>query len=128
MALSGEMIEFRRLYLGNNATESRAVVKIAIVEKEAVSIQLLIPSKMLDARSQQIASTPHDTVHRVPLFQKQLAQIGAVLTGDPVNQRDFVGILHTSHVSLVTFALCFLAPVFKRIHWDQGFHHGAAIK
>ena len=41
MALSGEMIQFRRLNLGNNATESRAVVKIAIVEKEAASIQLL---------------------------------------------------------------------------------------
>jgi len=63
------------------------------VEKEAASIQLLIPPKMLDARSQQIASAPHDAVHRVPLFQKQLAQIGAVLTGDPGNQRDFVGIL-----------------------------------
>ena len=63
---------------------------------------------MLDARSQQIASAPHDAVHRVPLFQKQLAQIGAVLTGDSGNQRDFVGILHTSRVSLATFALCFL--------------------
>src|SRR5438034_8971042 len=63
---------------------------------------------MLDARSQQIAGAPHDSVHRVPLFQKQLAQIGAVLTGDPGNQRDFVGILHTSRVSLATFALCFL--------------------
>ena len=51
---------------------------------------------MLDARSQQIASAPHDAVHRVPLFQKQLAQIGAVLTGDPGNQRDYVGILFDS--------------------------------
>ena len=128
MALSGEMIQFRRLNLGNNATESRAVVKIAIMEKEAASIQLLIPPKMLDARSQQIASAPHDAVHHVPLFQKQLAQIGAILTGDPGNQRDFVGIVHTSGVSVATSALFFLAPVFKRIHWDQGLHQGAAIK
>ncbi len=98
MALSGEMIQFRRLNLGNNATESRTVVKIAIVEKKAASIQLLIPPEMLDARSQQIASAPHDAVHRVPLFQKQLAQIGAVLTGDPGNQRDFVGILHLCQI------------------------------
>ena len=35
---------------------------------------------------------------RVPLFQKQLAQIGAVLTGDPGNQRDFVGILHLCQI------------------------------
>lgn len=95
MALSGEMIQFRWLNLGNNATESRAVVKIAIVEKEAASTDFLIPSKMLDARSQQVASAPHDAMHRIPLFQKQLAQIGAVLAGDPGNQRDFVGILHT---------------------------------
>ena len=92
------MIQFPRLNLGNNATQSRAVVKIAIVEKEAASIQLLIPPKMLDARSQQIASAPHDAMHRVPLFQKQLAQIGAVLTRDPGNQRDFVGILHLCQI------------------------------
>ena len=78
MALSGEMIQFRRLNLGNNATESRP--------------------KMLDARSQQIASAPHNSVHRVPLFQKQFAQVGAVLTGDPGNQRDFVGILHLCQI------------------------------
>ena len=63
---------------------------------------------MVDARSQQIAGAPHDSVHRVPLFQKQLAQIGAVLTADSGNQRDFVGIVHTSRVSLATFAFCFL--------------------
>ena len=98
MALSGEMIQFRRLNLGNNATKSRAIVKIAIVEKEAASIQLLIPPKRLDARSQQIASAPHDARHRVPHFQKQLAQIGAVLTGDAGNQRDVVGIFHLCQI------------------------------
>ena len=94
MALSGEMIQFRWLNLGNNATESRAVIKIAIVEKEASSIQLWIAPKMLDARSQQIASASHDAVHRVPLFQEQFGQIRAILTGDPGNQRDFVAISH----------------------------------
>ena len=128
MALSGEVIQFRRLNIGNNTTQSRAVGKIAIMEKEAATINFLIAPKMLDARSQQIAGAPHNAVHRVPLFQKKLAQIGAVLTGDPGNQRDFVGIVHTSRVSVATFALCFLAPVFKRTHCDQGFHQGAAIK
>jgi len=61
---------------------------------------------MLDARSQQIASAPHDAVHRVSLFQKQLAQIRAVLTGDPGNQRDFVGILFDSKRSSKESLLC----------------------
>jgi hypothetical protein len=76
------------------------------VEKEAAFIQLCIAPKMLDARSQQIASAPHDAMHRVPLFQKQFAQIGAVLTGDPGNQRDFVGILHLCQIfrAKLTFA------------------------
>ena len=94
MALSGEVIQFRRLNLGNNATESRAVIKIAKVEKEASSIQLSIPSKMVDARAQEIASAPHDAVHRVPLFQEQFGQVRAILTGDPGDQRDFVAISH----------------------------------
>ena len=50
VALSGEMIQFHRLNIGNNATESRAVVKIAIVEKEAASIQLRIPPKRCSMR------------------------------------------------------------------------------
>ena len=107
MALSGEVIQFHWLNIGNGTPESRAVGKIAIVEKEAASIQLLIPPKMLDARPQQITSAPHDAVHRVSFFQKQFAQIGAVLTGDPGNQRDFVGIIHTSRVLLATFVFCF---------------------
>ena len=53
---------------------------------------------MLDARSRQIASAPHDAVHRVPLFQEQFGQIGAILTGYSDNQRDFVGILHLSQI------------------------------
>ena len=53
---------------------------------------------MVDAGSQEIASAPHDAVHRVHLFQKQFAQIGAILTGDPGNQRDFVAILHLSQI------------------------------
>ena len=49
---------------------------------------------MVDARSQQIASAPHDAVHRVAPFQKQFGQIRAVLTGDPGNQGEFLGIFH----------------------------------
>ena len=86
------MIQFSRLNLGNNATESRAVVKIAIVRKKRRPYTFVIPPKMLDARSQQIARAPHDAMHRVPLCQKQLGQIRAILTGDPGNQRNFVGI------------------------------------
>jgi hypothetical protein len=92
------MIQFHRLNIGNNATESRAVGKIAIVEKQPAFIQPLIAPKMLYPGSQQIAGTPHNSVHRVSLFQKQLAQVGAVLTGDPGNQRDFVGLLHVSQI------------------------------
>ena len=102
------MIQLCRANIAENSTQGRAIGEIAMVEKQASTVNFFIAPQMLDARSQQIASAPHDAVHRVPLFQKQLAQIGAVLTGDSGNQRDFVRIVHTSRVSLATFALCFL--------------------
>ena len=79
----------------------------------------------MDARSQQVVMR-RTMPCNVILFRSSSAN-RAVLTGDPGNQRDFAGIVHTSRVSLATFAL-FPARVFKRIHRDEGFHHGAAIK
>src|SRR5437773_758116 len=45
-----------------------------------------------------MTGAPDDSVHRVALFQKQFGQIRAILTCDPSNQRNFVGILHLCRI------------------------------
>src|SRR3954465_16004596 len=49
---------------------------------------------MLDPRPQEMTSAPHDAMHRVPFFQKQFGQIGAVLSSDAGDQRAFVRTIH----------------------------------
>src|ERR1700730_16346955 len=45
-----------------------------------------------------MAGAPDDAVHHVAVFQKQFGQIRAILTCNPSNQRNFVGILHLSQI------------------------------
>jgi hypothetical protein len=45
---------------------------------------------MLDPRTEQIARPAHDSMNGVALFQKQLGQIRAVLSGDPGDQGGLV--------------------------------------
>jgi len=49
---------------------------------------------MLDARSQQIARAPHDSMHSVIFLQEQFRQIGTVLASDSGNQGNFLGLFH----------------------------------
>src|SRR5206468_11339980 len=49
---------------------------------------------MLDARTQQIARTPHDSMHGVIFLQEQFRQIGTVLASDSGNQGNFLGLFH----------------------------------
>src|SRR4030095_3471263 len=49
---------------------------------------------MLDARSQQIARAPHDSMHSVIFLQEQFRQIGTVLPSDSGNQGNFLGLFH----------------------------------
>src|SRR5437762_11728377 len=55
---------------------------------------------MFDARSQQIARAPHDSMHSVIFLQEQFRQIGTVLAGDSSNQSNFLGLFHlrSNHV------------------------------
>jgi hypothetical protein len=55
---------------------------------------------MLDARSQQIARAPHDSMHGVTFLQEQFRQIGTVLASDSGNQGNFLGLFHlrSNHV------------------------------
>src|ERR1700731_3819931 len=74
------------------------------MQKQSVTGNLFIVPQMFDARTEQIARAPHDSVDRVAFLQEQLGQIRAVLSGDAGDERGLVGILHgeTLNVQLST--------------------------
>src|SRR5947199_2392831 len=94
MALPGEMIQLCRANIAENSTQGRAIGEIAIVEKQASTVNFFIAPQMLDARSQQIARAPHDSMHSVIFLQEQFRQIGTVLASDSGNQGNFLGLFH----------------------------------
>src|SRR5439155_3883294 len=94
MALPGEMIQLCRASIAENSTQGRAIGEIAIVEKQASTVNFFIAPQMLDARSQQIARAPHDSMHSVIFLQEQFRQIGTVLASDSGNQGNFLGLFH----------------------------------
>src|SRR5258708_36175566 len=49
---------------------------------------------MLDARSQQIARAPHDSMYGVIFLQEQFRQIRTVLASDSGNQGNLLGLFH----------------------------------
>ena len=87
VALTREMINFRRLHLRKDATKRRAIGKIAVMEEEPVTVNRLIRAQMVDTGTEEIARSPNDTMNRVSFLEEQLRQIRAILTGDARNQR-----------------------------------------
>ncbi len=84
------MIKLTRANLAKNAAQRRRVRQIAVMEEQGLPINLWVPPQMLDPRTEQVARPAHDPVNGVPLLQKQLGQIRAVLSGDPRDERGLV--------------------------------------
>jgi len=51
--------------------------------------------EVIDALGVQQRGTALDAVHDIALRQQEIGEIGAILTGDPGNERDFTGHMPT---------------------------------
>ena len=89
VALPSEMINLCRLNFGKNPAQGGAVREIAVMEKERFAVNVFVVAQMLDARAQQVARSPDDSVDRVAFSQQQLRKIRAVLSSNAGNQRSF---------------------------------------
>src|SRR5207237_6876949 len=106
VALPGEMIQLCRANIAENSTQRRAIGEIAIMEKQASIISSFIAPQMLNARSQQVARAPHDSMHSVIFLQEQFRQIGTILASYAGNQGNFLGHFHLrSNRVLPSFAI-----------------------
>src|SRR5450631_1606064 len=82
MALASEMINLRRAHVGENAPERGPIGEIAVMQKEALSVNVFVAAQVLDPGTEKIARSPDDSVNSVAFLQQQLGQIRTVLAGD----------------------------------------------
>src|SRR5437868_2297058 len=64
------------------------------MEKERFAVNVFVVAQMLDARAQQVARSPDDSVDRVAFSQEQFRKIRTVLSSNAGNQRSFQSSTH----------------------------------
>ncbi len=86
MALRGEVVNFVRLQLVNQFHQVDRVAQVAVVQKHPHAVDVRIGIKMIDARGVKGAGAPDDAVNFVALFEQQVRQVAAILSGDASNE------------------------------------------
>ncbi len=89
MALSGEIIDFIRLHLLDNAHEAAGIRHITIVKDKLTFLDVRILIKMIDAIGIEQGGATLDAVDDIPLMQQEFREIRAVLAGDAGNESYF---------------------------------------
>jgi hypothetical protein len=52
------------------------------MQEETLIVDVFGAPQMFDARAQQVAGSPNNSMNRVPFFEKQFRQVRAILAGD----------------------------------------------
>ena len=86
MALRGQIINFIRLHQADDADHGRGIRQISVMQRDPVQ-------DVLDTPRIGAGSPAGDAMHLIALLQKELRQIGTVLSGDTRYQCHFLRIL-----------------------------------
>ncbi len=90
MALRGEVVDFVRLGLLDDAHQVGGVGEIAVVENEAAVRFVRILVQVVDAVGIEERGAALDAVDDVALAEQEFGQVGAVLPGNTGDKRNFV--------------------------------------
>ena len=86
VALPGE-IDFRGLHFRKDAPQGGSIGKIAVMQEETLVVHAFIAPQMFDARAQEIARSPNNSMNGVPFSEKQFRQVRPILAGDAGDKR-----------------------------------------
>ena len=81
VALGGEIVDFVRPYLLQQADQVRRVRQIAVVKEKAAARFVRILIEMIDPACVEGRRTPFHAMHGVTLGEQQFGEISAVLAG-----------------------------------------------
>src|SRR5947209_525616 len=72
VALSSEVINFRRPDFRENPTQGRPIRQIAVMKEERLVVDGAVAAQMLDARTEQVTGAPDHAMDRVSLIEEKL--------------------------------------------------------
>jgi hypothetical protein len=90
--LSGEIIDFMRLDLLDDADEIGGIGHIAVVKNKPEVFLVGVLIEMVNPLRVEERGAALDAVHLVPLGREKFSQVGAVLAGDSCDERSLVHI------------------------------------
>jgi hypothetical protein len=92
VALGGEVIDLVRLHFLDDTDQVGGVRQVAVVQAQARVFFVRVLVEVLDAPGVEGRRTPLHAMHHVALFEQQLGQVGAVLTGDAGDECDLTAL------------------------------------
>ena len=103
MTLCSQIVDFIWLDLAHQTDQAGRIGQVAVVQLDGILFNQMIDTGGIGDRS-----ATDNAVDFIALLQKELSQIGAILTGDTSNQRNFRHILTSNFpVVLCSPLLCF---------------------
>ena len=87
MALRGEVVDLRGANLADDPRQATSVGHVAVVENQPRRGAEGLTAEVLEALGPGRTRTPHDAVNFIALGDEELRQIGAILSGDPGDDR-----------------------------------------
>jgi hypothetical protein len=91
VALRREVVDLGRLDLAEQPEKVRRVGHVAVMQEKPDAGVVAVAVEVIDALGVQQRGTALDAVHDIALRQQEIGEVGAILTGDPGNERDFLG-------------------------------------
>src|SRR5688572_12341138 len=80
------MVDLVRLQFIKQLYQIHRIGQVTVMEKQPDAVDVRVGVKMVDARGVEGAGPPDDAVDFVPLLEKQIGQITAILPGDSGDQ------------------------------------------
>ena len=105
MALRGQIIDLIRLDQADDADHGRGIGQIPVMQRNLIQ-------DVLDTPRVGAGGTAGNPVHLIPLLQKELRQIGTVLSGDSRYQCHFLRSLIHYPKLLVFLLLLLFSPCY----------------
>jgi hypothetical protein len=85
-----EVVDLVRLHLLDDPDQVRRIREVAVVQHEALMIDVRVLVEVVDAVGVEERSASLDAVHLVALVKEELRKVGAVLPVTPVTRAIFV--------------------------------------
>ena len=88
MALSGEVIDFIRLYFLDDTDEVGGVGEVPVMHDETPVLHMRVFVKMIHALSIEEGSTTLDPVNRISLLDQEVREVSSILASNAGDQGD----------------------------------------